>query len=49
MNTFTLTLLILTILAVAATVRLLADGGHGRAPRSHERDSRFQPPASHLS
>jgi hypothetical protein len=48
MTTFTLTLLLLLPLTVAVvwTVRLVADGGHGCPPRSHERDSRFGPPAA---
>jgi hypothetical protein len=46
--TFTFALLVLTALAIIATVRTVRDGGHGHAPLSHEQDNRFLPPASLL-
>jgi len=45
MTTAILVLLVLSLLAVAGTVRSLVDGGRGCAPRSHESDERFLPPA----
>lgn len=46
--TLLLTLLVLTVLAVASTVALVRSGGHGCPPRSHLRDDRFLPPSSLL-
>lgn len=48
MTTFAFILLLLSLTAVVGTLRLLLDGGHGHAPRSHECDARFQPPATRV-
>lgn len=46
MNTLILFLMLLSTIAVVATIHAIANGGRGLPPRSHTRDERFLPPSS---